>query len=61
MGKGKLFSGGAAANEFQISFFFHFFSANCVSFIQSFYISNKTSSMCITCFMNVCKDDFYPH
>ena len=25
MGKGKLFSGGAAANEFQISFFFFIF------------------------------------
>ena len=47
--------------QMSFSFFSPFFSVNCVSFIQSFYVSTKTSSTCITCFVNVCKGDYYPH
>ena len=48
------FSGGAAAN-------LKIFHIHCVSFIQSFYLSTKTACTCIICFVNICKDDFYPH
>ena len=45
--------------SFIFLFFFIFFCQFCV--IQSFYVSAKTSSRCITFFVNVCKDGFYSH